>query len=169
VHNVPALTFIAGQNRLLLEYEGRQIPLEQRGEDRFYADHPDFRLFYLIFERQDGVVVAVSYGPAWYANEAYTGPTAFEAPEVWPAYTGHYRAHHPWASNFRVIQRKDLLIMVHPSGDEQVLHPVNENAFRPDDEEDAPEWLRFDTVVDGRALRANLSGCDYYRWTVPQD
>lgn len=167
MNKVSALTFIARQNRLLLEYESRQIALEQRGEDRFYADHPKFRLFYLIFERQDGVVVAVSCGPSWYTNGTHTYPTAFVTPEAWQTYTGHYRAHHPWASNFRVIPRRDLLIMVYPSGEEQVLHTVNENTFRPDDEEDTPEWLRFDTVVNGRALRANLSGCDYYRWVTP--
>jgi hypothetical protein len=34
-------------------------------------------------------------------------------------------------------------------------------------EERLPERLRFDAVVDGVALRANLSGCDYYRSFTP--
>jgi hypothetical protein len=34
-------------------------------------------------------------------------------------------------------------------------------------EERSLESLHFDAVADGQALRANLSGCDYYRVAAP--
>jgi len=51
--------------------------------------------------------------------------------------------------------------MVHPAGRESRLEPTG----GPDTFALAGslEVLRFDTVVDGRALRAVLSGCPFYR------
>jgi hypothetical protein len=46
------------------------------------------------------------------------------------------------------------------------LTPVGEGAFRIGDET-SPERLRFSQMVGGRALCANLSGSDYYRFFVP--
>jgi hypothetical protein len=31
----------------------------------------------------------------------------------------------------------------------------------------SPERLRFDTIIDGQALRALLSGSEYYRFFTP--
>ena len=43
-------------------------------------------------------------------------------------------------------------------GDDKPLTPLGEAEFRVGEEEWSPERLRFDAVVDGQALRANLSG-----------
>ena len=55
--------------------------------------------------------------------------------------------------------------MVWPAGSEEPLTPVGEGVFRIGDEA-SPERLRFDQMVDGRALCANYSGSDYYRFFV---
>ena len=44
--------------------------------------------------------------------------------------------------------------------------PLGDGLFGVGDER-VPERLRFDAVVEGKALRANLSGCDYYRSFSP--
>ena len=58
-----------------------------------------------------------------------------------------------------------LLFASAPDGfdDEQPLSRFGRDGFRVGDEPDGPERLRFDTIIDGRATRAWLSGWDYYR------
>jgi hypothetical protein len=51
-------------------------------------------------------------------------------------------------------------------GPEDALTPLDDGSFRVGEEEWSPERLRFDAVVADEALRANLSGCDYYRVTA---
>ena len=53
-------------------------------------------------------------------------------------------------------------ILCERSGKGFVLVQIDEQTFAPEDPA-LPERLRFDAVVDGKALRANASGCDYYR------
>jgi hypothetical protein len=53
--------------------------------------------------------------------------------------------------------------VVYPWGTEEALTELAGGSFRVGEDEASPERLRFDAVVDGQALRANLSGCDYYR------
>jgi len=43
--------------------------------------------------------------------------------------------------------------------------PLGEALFKEDGQ--SAERLRFDSIVDGQALRANLSGVDYYRVFTP--
>jgi CubicO group peptidase (beta-lactamase class C family) len=162
------LKVIADGDRLLLQLADRSVPLEPRGRDRFYADHPDYSRFLLRFAREKGVVVEASIGPRWYAGPRYAGPRSFDAPAAWAAYPGHYRTTHAWFSNFRVVLRKGTLLLVSPEGSEQTLVPLDAagTEFTLDDKASA-ERLRFDTIVDGLALRVNLSGVDYYRSFTP--
>jgi hypothetical protein len=46
---------------------------------------------------------------------------------------------------------------------EQPLIPSDDGTFRVGEEPGNPETHRFDTVIEGRALRAWLSGWPYYR------
>ena len=162
-----SLTVIAAEERLYLSAGEAQELLENRGEDCFYAPHPDFDRFLLVFKRNDaGRVVEVCHGGQWYFNEQYTGPRRHDHPPEWNAYPGHYRAHNPWQTNFRVILRKAELWLVWPAGDEEILIPLGEGVFQVGDGP-SPERLRFDQIVDGQALCANLSACDYYRFFTP--
>jgi hypothetical protein len=84
------------------------------------------------------------------------------------AIAGHYRSYNPWTSNFRVVLRGDrawLVFAAPPEGFriEQLLVPAPDGAFRVSDDPTDPEVVRFDTIADGRALRAWLSGWPYYR------
>jgi hypothetical protein len=66
-----------------------------------------------------------------------------------------------------VILRKGRLFIVDPPGDEEPLHPLEGGRFRIGEEEFSPERIAFDQVADGKALRANRSGCDFYRFFTP--
>lgn len=136
-------------------------------KDQFHVLHPDFALFLLRFGRADGRVVEAFRGPDWYADEGYRGPTKFDMPAEWQAYPGHYRAHNPWYSNFRVVLRKGGLALIYPDGEEQALAPLEGGAFRVGADGRLPEHVRFDLILNGRAERANLAGAQYYRTFTP--
>jgi CubicO group peptidase (beta-lactamase class C family) len=180
------LVFTSEGGRLLLGHAGRRLPLETLGGDGFFADHPDFALFPLRFGRaaapagappgpEDGAgpggprgpVVEVTHGGDWYAGEGYAGPRAFDVPDEWRALPGHYRTAHPWFSNFRVVLRRGGLWLLQPRGGQQPLAPLRGGAFRVGADPRSAERLRFDRIVDGRALRATLSGVEYYRTFTP--
>ena len=153
--------------RLVLEQAGARVSLERRRGDRFLADHPDFALFPLAFERDGDMVVAAVHGSDVYAREGARAVPADTAPPEWSAYPGHYRAYNPWLTNFRILLRRGRLLLAYPKGPEDSLTPLEDGLFRVGVDEWSPERLRFDAIVDGRALRANLSGCDYFRVPGP--
>jgi CubicO group peptidase (beta-lactamase class C family) len=165
------LVFKASGGSLALEIAGTLIPLEPRGNDKFYTSHPDYDrfLFHFGFTHNiaaDKQAVEVFWGPCWFVSDSYLGPGSFDTPSSWRAFCGHYRSHNPWDSNFRIFKRKGNLILAWPSGEEQGLNQLDENSFRIGDRW-SPERIIFDQILDGRALRARRSGCDYYRFFTP--
>ena len=162
-----AFTLAVQGERLIFVRDGDRVALEGQGEDRFYVPHPGFSRHLFRFGREDGEVVEAFYGSDWYVNERYRGPTRFDFPTEWAAYAGHYRSHNPWYTNFRVVMRKGKLYLVEPAGDEEVLVPLGNGVFRIGHDDRSPERLCLYSILNGRALRANLSGCDYYRTFTP--
>lgn len=160
--------FEANNSQLLLNHEGETIVLESSGKDSFYTPHPDFDRYTFSFGRNDeGTVVEVTHGPDWFTNEHYAGPTHFEFPEAWSAYTGRYRNFSPWFPYFEVFTRKGQLLAVIGVGSETgsgeiILQPIGNGLFHPG-EDPTPELLRFGNVVDGQALRAEWSGHEFSR------
>lgn len=150
-------------NRLILQQGNDHIALEPRGNDRFYVNHPDYSLFLLEFRREEGIVVEAFHGSSWYVNNRYKGPVTFNTPNAWKAYTGHYRSHNPWGSNFRVFLRKGVLTVVYPAGYAMTLLPLEKGVFRAGKEKDFPEFIKFDAIAGGRVFRATVKGCEYYR------
>jgi len=92
-------------------------------------------------------------------------PDSPPAPDVheYAALYGRYRSYNPWLPGFRIEQRESGLTAALAWGDDKPLTQLGDAEFRLGEEEWSPERLRFDAVVDGRALRANLSGETYYR------
>ncbi len=159
------LVLSAEGDHLILTHAGKKLVLETRDDDRFYVPHADFSMFLLAFGRDDGRVVEASYGSDWYAGEHYAGPRSFDHPREWDAYVGHYRTVNPWESNFRLLLRKGQLLFSTTESEEAVT-PLEGGLFRVGEDYSA-ERLRFDTVIGGRALQANLSGVPYYRVFTP--
>ncbi|MBA3644480.1 MAG: hypothetical protein H0W59_10490, partial [Chloroflexia bacterium] len=166
---------VAEDDRLVLYHDGDRVVLEPHFDaDTFIVPHPAYDRFVLSFGRQAdaGDVVELFHGAGWYVNDRYQGPTSFETPPEWDAFQGHYAAHNPWATNFRVVRRKGQLWLVFPAApdgfeDEQPLVPLGDGSFRASAEETSPERVRFDIVVDGKALRAVLSDGVYERHFSP--
>lgn len=117
--------------------------------------------FIVRFGRRDGAVTELSHGPGYWVADGYTGEAGRPHPPEWDAYRGQYRAHNPFAPTFRVFIRNGELLQASPSGRESRLEPLpGAGAFRIAGSRDI---LTFDTLAAGRALRAVLSGCPYYR------
>jgi CubicO group peptidase (beta-lactamase class C family) len=91
------------------------------------------------------------------------------APPELAGLLGHYRAHNPWLTNFRIGARGGTLwfgadgvdIERHP------LTPLDDGSFRVGEAPWSPERLRFDTPIDGKAQRAFYSGNPYFRCFTP--
>ena len=150
---------IAGEGDLLrLVHAGERVPLERIGPDTFVVSHPDFTLFPLSFGRTEteGVTEA-SHGGDWYAGERYAGPRPAASPEL-QAYAGHYRNENPWEGSVRLVVSKGRLM----AGGAELV-PLGEGVFRLGEEEHAPDRVRFEEVVGGKARRAVFSGTEYRR------
>jgi D-alanyl-D-alanine carboxypeptidase len=165
--------FVAKGGALQLVHRKQRIALERRGSDTFFVPHADFAMFLLSFGREDaemhgkrGNVVEVFHGSNWFVNGRYEGPPHFQIPKGWDGFSGHYRSHSPWLSNFRIVVRKDKLWLLFPEGYAEPLIPLESGLFQVG-EKDLPERVAFGAMVDGRALRVKLFGVDFYRCFTP--
>ncbi len=152
------LVLVAEDGHLKLVQPDERVILERMAPDYFYVSHPAFELFPLGFEREENAVVEVSHGGDWYTGERYTGPRTFDTPAEWSAYAGHYRNENPWEGSLRVVLRKGRLWLGGAP-----LVPLRAGLFRFGEEEHAPDRVRFEEIVNGRALRVYISGTEYRR------
>jgi CubicO group peptidase (beta-lactamase class C family) len=155
---------VASGENLFLIYQGSRVALENANGDMFIVPHPDFQHFMLVFSRSDSKdphssVVEASSGGQWFTNSKYTGPKVFTYPKEWERYVGHYRNESPWVGSVRIVLRKDKLMV----DGLVVLEPGEDGMFILQDEENSPEWIRFDNIVNGRAMHLKLSGEDLWR------
>jgi CubicO group peptidase (beta-lactamase class C family) len=86
-------------------------------------------------------------------------------PDEWRPALGHYRSHNAWLTNFRVAAREGRLWWgCDHLGDQRApMTPLAGGDFRVGECDFSPERLRFDTIIDGVAQRALLSGALYTR------
>jgi D-alanyl-D-alanine carboxypeptidase len=150
-------------DQLILEHNGQHIVLEQAGRDRFIVKHPDFDRFALSFGREGALVVEAFHGSDWWTNERYSGPVSFEYPKEWDAYIGRFRSDSPWYGSSRVMVRKGRLTL----DADLPLAQIATGVFRPDGDANSVERISFDTLIDGKAVRMNYSGIEYYRTFTP--
>ena len=163
--------------RLLVSLAGAaEVTLEHLAGNTFCVPDDRFDPFPLRFRRaatddEGGPMVEVHHGAAVYVRQG-SAPTSSEAshPPEWRAFQGHYRSHAPYITNFRVALRRGRLYLVWPFGGEEPLtpHPAD-SGLSPrfmvgTPGEPTAEWVRFDTLVGSRALRAQWAGGgSYYR------
>ncbi len=156
------LELAAEGNKLILMHANRRIALERVGGDRFLVKHPDFDTYLLGFVRDNQQVTQAVYGPDWYLSEKYAGPKTFETKKEWDAFVGHYNNDSAWYGDTRVVMRKGQLFL----DGAQALVPRGDGKFGIGDPE-APDWISFESIVDGRAMRLNFSGIIFRRVFTP--
>lgn len=149
-------------NKLILVHANRRVALERVGPDRFLVKHPDFDTYLLGFVRENQQVTQAVYGPDWYLGEKYTGPKTFETKKEWEGFAGHYNNDSAWYGDTRVVMRKGQLFL----DGVQPLVPRGDGKFGIGDPE-GPDWIGFESIVDGRAMRLNFSGIIFRRVFTP--
>jgi len=162
------LAITGGPGGLNLDWRGRLLALEALGDGRFLAPDPDLDRFALRFEPAGEQSVVVWHGGTRFVRDGAAAPSLPTPEPAVAALAGHYRSHDPWVTNFRVVLRGDVPWLAFPAApdsfeDEQPLVSRADGSFGVGDDPGGPEDLRFDTVVEGRPLRAWLSGFPYYR------
>ncbi len=144
-------------------------PLEPEPGDTFLVTHDALDRFPLEFARdEDGRVVEAFHGATWFRREGapITDPPG-DLPQELRGYTGVYRNDDPWAPLFRILARKDGLVLQWPYevGDEGTagdLIPLDEGWFAVGSVRD-PRRIRFLGEVDGLAVVAEYNGGRWYR------
>jgi D-alanyl-D-alanine carboxypeptidase len=162
------IELVVSEAGVSLRFSGRELALDELDDDLFLAADPAFDRFGLRVERPAEAALELWHGGRRYVREGAPARQLPEPSDDLRALAGHYRSHNPWTTNFRVVVRGDrpwLIFPAAPDGfdDEQPLTPLPDGSFRAGEDPGNPETLRFDTVVDGWALRAWLSGWPYYR------
>jgi D-alanyl-D-alanine carboxypeptidase len=162
------IEIVTAEDGPVLRSGGHEVPIQKVDDDLFLVPDPAFDRFHVRVERPTDGVTELWHGGQRYVREGADARDLPEPSEELRAIVGHYRSHNPWTTNFRVVLRGDrpwLIFPAAPDGfdDEQELFPWPDGSFRVGEDPGNPEGLRFDTVVDGRALRAWLSGWPYFR------
>lgn len=156
------LEFSAEGDKLILTYNARKIVLERMGGDRFIVKHPAFDLYVLGFVRENRLVTQAYHGADWYAGARYTGPRTFEARKDWEGLVGHYYNDSPWYGDTRIVLRRGQLFI----DGIQSLVSRGDGKFGIGDPE-GPDWIAFESIVDGRAMVLNYSGIMFRRMFTP--
>jgi len=156
------LEIVAAGGRVVLERAHERITLQHVEEDTFIADHADFALYPLVFERDDAgpsnagasrSVVALAHGSDWYARPDGHARPIEPSPEL-ARYTGAYYSEDPWVGWARVVQRQGRLWI----GGTDVLTPIGDRLFRVGEKPTSPEVAEFLQFVDGRPHRLRFGG-----------
>jgi CubicO group peptidase (beta-lactamase class C family) len=156
------LVLAAESEKLFLLHNGERIRLHRASQDRFIVEHPAFSLFILGFNRENNRITEAFHGADWYMAQNYTGPKSFETPKDWESFAGHYHSDSPWYGDMRIVMRKGRLF----TDGVQRLVPRGDGKFGINDPE-APDWIAFESIVGGRAMRLNLSGIIFRRTFTP--
>ena len=156
------LELAAEGDRLILIHVNRRVALERAGTDRFIVKHPDFETYLLGFVRENQQVTQAFHGANWYLGARYTGPKTFDTRKDWEGFAGHYYNDSPWYGDTRVVLRKGQLFL---DGVEPLV-PRGDGKFGIGDPE-GPDWISFESIVDGRAMRLNYSGIIHRRIFTP--
>ncbi|HWO70542.1 MAG TPA: serine hydrolase domain-containing protein [Actinomycetota bacterium] len=168
------LELVARGERLVLRWEGSEVPLEplapsrvlpaRRPPDALLAPVPGLDRFPFRFGRDAaGRVVEVFHGPSWFRRPDHREPSPPAPDPSWGAFVGDYRSPNPWAPAFSVVLRDGRLAMVAPwlERDEE-LAPLGGGRFRVGAPW-SPDRIRFEDVVGGEARRAVFDGAPWFR------
>ena len=156
------LELIAETDKLVLSYQRKRIVLERAGRDLFLVKDPNFETYLLGFVRDKGKVTEAYYGSDWYAGANYSGPKTFSVAKEFESYVGHYSNDSPWYGDTRIVLRKGQLY----AEGVQPLVARADGKFGLGETE-GPDWISFESIIDGRAMRLNLSGVIFRRVFTP--
>ena len=139
-------------------------PDDEEEAEVYLVPHPALDRYFLRVARDgDGGVREIAHGPDRFAPQGRTLDAAPAHEPSWEAFVGLYRSNDPWAAAMRVFLRAGRLWLMWPEeGPEAPLDPLPDGSFAVG-ERWQPKRIRFDDVVDGRAVVARYNGGRWYR------
>jgi Beta-lactamase len=157
-------------DKLTLTADGRTIPLQQTDDGSFIAEEPGFNLFPIVFERAETpkaapgdktkpAIIAMSYGPDWYARAGFQGQTALEPSVALANYVGQFYSENPWNGTIRVVQRQHQLW----AGGTDPLIPIGNHLFRIGAEPTSPGVAEYSEFIDGTPHLLWVDGVEFQR------
>jgi D-alanyl-D-alanine carboxypeptidase len=167
-----SLTFEFVDGHLILDAGGTRVPLQRMGSGVFRDARADdaYPFFFSSSDAAGAPASEVSQGTAWYTNSSFDGKLEPAAPPEYSAYVGHYENNGVEGPVIRVFVRNGRLLIdfgfedLKPKPLQATDHP---GEFRIAEPEYNPALLRFDTVIEGHALRLEFSGVPLYRKDTP--
>jgi D-alanyl-D-alanine carboxypeptidase len=169
-----ALTFVYSDDRLFLVGEHGNIALDRMGLDLFRGAAAAAGILPFVFGRSGADektrVTSVSQGALWYAADGFPEPLRPAVPQEYASYVGHFMNNGPEGPVARVFVRNGALMMLLSEDEEATplpLEPLGPDLFRIGEQEFSPERARFDSLVEGHALRLFISGVPLYRKDIP--
>jgi hypothetical protein len=153
-----------------LTADGRTIPLQQSDDGSFIADEPGFNLFPIIFERDEAPkaaptdkskppIIALAYGPDWYARAGFQGQKPLEPSEALSKYVGQFYSENPWNGTIRIVQRQHQLW----AGGTDPLVPIGNHLFRVGEEPSSPGVAEYAEFIDGKPQLLWVDGVMFQR------
>jgi D-alanyl-D-alanine carboxypeptidase len=165
---------VTGDHLSLQDGHGGATPLVRMGTDTFRAEGVATDGLPFFFGRKTAAgqdkAVEVSHGAQWYVTKDFSEEIRPAAPKEYQSFVGHFVNNGPEGPTVRVFVRNGRLMMTFAVTSEapaDTLEPAEPGVFRFGKAEYSPERARFDTVVDGQALRLILSGVPLYRKDIP--
>lgn len=157
-------------DKISLTADGRTIPLQQSDDGSFIADEPGFNLFPIIFERDEAPkaaptdkskppIIALAYGPDWYARAGFQGQKPLEPSEALSKYVGQFYSENPWNGTIRIVQRQHQLW----AGGTDPLVPIGNHLFRVGEEPSSPGVAEYAEFIDGKPQLLWVDGVMFQR------
>ena len=140
---------------------GVSAPLEPVSDEIFRTLHPVFRNYSIKFDRSNGRMNFVNWGPNLYVPEG--SPTPIPGPD--PALArlaGRYINDNPWYGPAPVVERGGKLFI----GTETPMIRIGDNLWSVGKENWSPERASFADLVDGRPQTLIWSGQKFTRHDV---
>ena len=97
------------------------------------------------------------------ADEPPPGPAAGDLPSDLASLVGTFAAWNPWVPEVRADAAGTRLVLLLPGDDGAPLVPLAGGRFRLGDDPASPERVEFTTLVEGRPMRAVVSGWPFDR------
>jgi CubicO group peptidase (beta-lactamase class C family) len=156
-------------DKISLTADGRTIALQQSDDGSFIAEAPGFDLFPIMFERAEAPkgaaddktpppIIALAYGPDWYARAGVAGQTALAPLENLAKYVGQFYSENPWYGTVRIVQRQHQLYL----GGTDALFPVGNHLFRAG-ADPAPGVIEYSEFIDGKPQLLWVDGVMFQR------
>jgi D-alanyl-D-alanine carboxypeptidase len=146
---------------LTIAANGITAQLQPWATDLFRTSHPQFREFTLLFERTNGAISHVSWGPHTFVRSG----AAFEVPASDPALSalaGRYMNDSPWWGATRIVERGGKLWI----GTDGPMAKIGDNLWRVGRDSWSPERVSFSDTMGGRPQTMIFSAERFYRQDV---